>query len=796
MKVHGALEWGARALVAGSIAASLLVLADRGLRFFEIPPIAYAAWCGACALVGLIHGWLRGPGAHDVAAALDARMALKDRLATAAAIDAHAVAASEFAPLVRADAERIAARLSPRSAAPYEYSHSWTAAALSVAALGAAVLYLPEYARASAIEGVRSPEEAAAVKVAQAEASAALDESIADLREAPPRGASEEDIARLDELAAQLRREDLPPRDFAAARDQAAEELDKLATRVRSQAERDQKVMDELNRQFRSLGERERPAEQTPGAADALAEALSRGEYGEASQAVEDLGRQIEKMTAEERQALARELRQMRDEITRSPADAENDRAAAESMREMLREQGLSDEAIDELIPPAADEATAEERGNGGEQSTEQEQEPPASESPVDDPPTPEDIANRLEEEGIEREQAEQLAEEIARERESEMARREAEQTADNLSQSLEELAEEVEKEDSPDAGTDPQLENEKPPREGSGAQEGDAEESRDREAEREQATQEGEQAERSAQQQRESTEGSEQRQERQQQRETGEGQQQEVREGTRDQADEQQQREELSEREEQGAERESEEQCPNCAPGQPCPEHAESQAGEREGDPGEARQNEGDQSGEKGNQQGEESARERLNEALRELQNRQTGAGESRRQSEEMRERARDLAEKLTPEERQRLEQWSREFAREDDRNGEQDTPDRSSSGRGLPPGDGRGETGREGEPADDEFFTDAREIDLRDGGGDERTVAEWLASERPEGDPGSTGDGEGASRAGQAQRAAERAVNDGAVPRRYHGLIQRYFGRLRETVDKAAEKNGASSE
>ncbi|HRP63374.1 MAG TPA: hypothetical protein PK400_08790, partial [Phycisphaerales bacterium] len=80
-----------------------------------------------------------------------------------------------------------------------------------------------------------------------------------------------------------------------------------------------------------------------------------------------------------------------------------------------------------------------------------------------------------------------------------------------------------------------------------------------------------------------------------------------------------------------------------------------------------------------------------------------------------------------------------------------------------------------------------DARSTDEGDPG---EVIAEWLSRE------GATRDGEAGTRIGdaqqrvrQAQRIAERAVNDQAVPSRYHSAIRRYFGRLNETVERAAE-------
>ena len=60
-------------------------------------------------------------------------------------------------------------------------------------------------------------------------------------------------------------------------------------------------------------------------------------------------------------------------------------------------------------------------------------------------------------------------------------------------------------------------------------------------------------------------------------------------------------------------------------------------------------------------------------------------------------------------------------------------------------------------------------------------------------EGEPAPPARGRALAR--KAQTEAERAVEKAVVPSRYHRYIQRYFGRLEETVEKAAG-GGAQSD
>jgi hypothetical protein len=145
---------------------------------------------------------------------------------------------------------------------------------------------------------------------------------------------------------------------------------------------------------------------------------------------------------------------------------------------------------------------------------------------------------------------------------------------------------------------------------------------------------------------------------------------------------------------------------------------------------------------------------------------------GEGRQQdSERLRQAARELADSLSDQEKRELaERWMQR---------PQADPGGSRVGASRldeQPPDGPGP------------FERLQDVDLREEVGQDegRIIAEWL-------DPGS-GDGEpalparGRARARAARTEAERAVEKAVVPSRYARYIRRYFGRLEETVDKAA--------
>lgn len=165
------------------------------------------------------------------------------------------------------------------------------------------------------------------------------------------------------------------------------------------------------------------------------------------------------------------------------------------------------------------------------------------------------------------------------------------------------------------------------------------------------------------------------------------------------------------------------------------------------------------------------------LAEELRRLEELRREAQRGERTAEDLREAARELAGNLTPEQAEELRRrWLGDRP-----------PVPTPPGSGPDPGTvpGAGAAGDVGEPP---AFGDFADVDLRDESGPgDATIAEWLQE-------GDAGGGEGpASRqthVGQARRAAERAVERSTVPSRYHSLIERYFGRLPETAERAAAR------
>ncbi len=190
--------------------------------------------------------------------------------------------------------------------------------------------------------------------------------------------------------------------------------------------------------------------------------------------------------------------------------------------------------------------------------------------------------------------------------------------------------------------------------------------------------------------------------------------------------------------------------------------------------------------------------------EKIRELQKRKDLAERLRNLSDETKQRAREMAEQMSDEEKQR---WAREMQRqlgdeqleellsEENLNSGGDDPDKQNNTGGTTSGNG---------PPDDapqqktKPFAplDTEPVDARgENTNADQILSEWLSDTAGPVKPGATGSTGEVAPVRRAQDFARRAVNETAVPRRYHQLIDRYFGRLSRTVEQATNADSSDS-
>jgi len=438
------LRFGALGMCAGAGAAAVLVAIDRVFDIMALPWWVYAVVAAVGLIGGLIYAAVRTPAPSRLAVELDAALHLKDRLGTAEAIDrAHMSSHTDraFAAFAQQDAEQWAARLDVRSATPIRISPMWGGAAAATAALVAALLWLPRISWARQTQPLSPVEQVAFDELRNAAAEelhAALDDLRDGNEESQTQRASEEDISALNALAEQMQRKEQNPDEFTRARDDAAAQLSEFADRFEKNAQRDERVLDDLSEQFSSLVELNPDDGERPTLTDELRDALARGDYERAAEIVEELSRDIDQLPAEDREALADALRELADDLGASEEElGGNDAAEGEALREALRNQGLDEESIDEILNE--DRESAAEGDDQSEEDRYDQQEA-----------SPENLARELAERGVDEDVARELAEEIEEHREHDAAREEARETARDLSESFERLADEAQDDQNP----------------------------------------------------------------------------------------------------------------------------------------------------------------------------------------------------------------------------------------------------------------------------------------------------------------------------------------------------------
>lgn len=321
-----------RTLLVGAVAAGavlLLVLVARTTPALGLPP-GHAAWwwiAGCALLVALAAGFSELLRRHEPlrdAIAVDERLGLRDRLASALALRNDA---APFAQAAVRDGERLASdpALSAKVARAFAVQWPerwWVAPVLALAAFVAAWL-LPQLdpwsrrGEASSAEIQQTRERAMQEiegVVKAIEENSLLAEALASELESVARDLALEE----KKTPEQIRRE-------------ALRKLTELSDRLDEILKSEQALaMEALKDQLASLSLPNAPELQK------FAEALKRGDFSRAREAIEALQKDLAAgtLSQEQREALAKALEQMADELARSQAERT-------AMEDALREAGL-----------------------------------------------------------------------------------------------------------------------------------------------------------------------------------------------------------------------------------------------------------------------------------------------------------------------------------------------------------------------------------------------------------------------------------------------------------------------
>jgi hypothetical protein len=715
--------------------------------------------------------------AGDASIVLDHALGLRDRVSSSIALErvaSNGDANDPFLALAREDAERVSSDANVRRAIPIRFDNWWVAAPFAAAALVTASLFTPVFDVFGASE---RRVERVALEERRERSQEVIDEIKEELRQATANqsadAATPEQLRALEELERELAQGEISPDD---ARTKAASRLDDLAQSFEDRAEREDRTLDALGEKFASLDGRA----SDDSAAKPLEDALRRGDWGAAAEALEQLRRETasdSSISPEEREQVARDL----DDLARAIEQAAGPEQQAQGGAD---QPGTHDEAGDPERPE-----------DGGAFDQLREQGVPSDVArDLAESRDAQEISDALQREGLAPEQAERLADRIAQENERRGSEEQAQRDLRDLAKALDDAAENARNPDAPPSPpptpsptqtppTDPnrpsaneqRREQEGPPQEQRTPSGGENRPRNENDPSSRESEKDPGAPQRNPQQGPSQDVGTDQGDEQtspnsdQRGRQVDDAQRPDAQPqpGTQDQQGSskddasspsnqeapdgaQQSRRDASGR---GAGQEGESQRPGANADQRAEDGA--QSGARD-----SGTSEGDRSG-----QGESNnGMSRALDKVRELAQRRDIANQSREDAQRLREQAERMMQDLSPEEREQMRRLAEQIARE------------------------------QGAPVEDFSGALSRDVDARrpTGAPDDsgRVIAEWLSDGKP-GANDARGTVDARRRLTEAAAGAQRAIEEQQTPARHSEFIRRYFQRLPGAVDRAAPSN-----
>jgi len=432
--------------------ASLLILLASRLWGFPASPFLLAVPFACALFLSIAILLIRLPRAFDLARLLDERLALRDRLSTALTLDSDtSLTGNIFSDVVRLDAHRVsAAPHDLRRAFPIRWPRSAVLLPLLLLAFMAADRYVPQLHL-----GDRFFPDHTAQRAAASEAISSTADELRDLLTPPadpiptspdapaPSSASPVDqrtrstLETLDRIASQLN-PDSPASAPDSALTQAAEELDSLADTLDQDAAARERAAHQTAEQLSSLAP---PAPADPAAArapsdsfrqaleqlDDFTQALSRSDFDKAEQALRDAASSFDRLSPDERKALADRLLDLSSQLHQ--ARAEQSEQAQQAAEEISRQSPT--------------------------------QPSPTSPPPAQPLPDIEELTRSFEDQGLPAPDARELAEQLKAHEQQQQAHEQSARDLEQLARDLNELAREMDPSQStPPAESQPQSDS------------------------------------------------------------------------------------------------------------------------------------------------------------------------------------------------------------------------------------------------------------------------------------------------------------------------------------------------
>lgn len=694
------------AAAAGLVAA----LTDRLIG----PGVVWWHWCvwpvaGALAVAGVLT-LLRRQSSLSALIEVDTSLRLHDRLGSALSLE-QSLNGDPFIAMTVDEAERAAASVNLARAVPIRWGRSWSVWPVLIgltAAVGFFVQPMRLLESRTASQRIRFNETAvreASETIRQALDSAGLEPSAADAEADAEAEARHREM--LDRLMRELDQGRKPPEEALAG---AAGVLEDAAKEAETRAAESQAKADELRRMLSKIPAEPEQASPSgsaePNLSQTLRESLRQGDLRSAADALEEIEKQLGNMPRDERERLSRDLeelsRDLREQAERQQAESER---LQEETRERLQDQGLPPDSAEQLAREAEREA----------------------------------IEQSLREQGLSEDAARRLSEQLEKENRQREAEKKAAEEARKLSEAAKNAADEAAPRNDQDRSNRPeQPESRREP--------GDQNQQQSEQSQGQEPRQDAQQ--RQQQQQRDEAE----------QRPNGDRQQQE-----------QSERGQQSQGQRQSSDQQQSPGMQSTSPEKEKGDNAQQSSTQRDRDerPADGQPSQSENPSQQGEGQ-QPGGLQNMRQVLEQMQQQQSRGGDQQRRAEELRNQAREMLEKATPEERERMMQWARQQAQE-------------SGGSG--PGAGTGQSGQSrGSASGLPFRTD--EVDVRRTGENERVAAEWTRPGVAKPDR-SVSTREFEQQLIEAREAAQQAMEEQNIPARYRN-VQEFYRRALKKADE----------
>lgn len=346
-------QLGWMALAAG-IVAVLAILAERFLGFETVTPLRAYGLAGAALAGGLVLWLLKCPSRMQTALLIDERLALKERFSTSLAL---AESSDPFAAAARSQAHEVAGSVRIREHFRIRPSRRWLYGLASWVAVILALAYVPEMDLLGRLAAKRdSLEQRKQLALAEEEVKAATERISATVKQLNDAGL-EAELTALSEMNLGAKPEEV--------RREAIRKLGDLSEKI-EKLQNDQRLamvkpLEDMLKQLRTT-------------ADAFDQdlflALARGQMGEAANMVQQMQKKLSEgdLSDEQREALSKQLSELGrqlEELAKQNAEFQKELAAAglnkdlaklnaEQLAEALKNSGLSEEQINELLEKRA----------------------------------------------------------------------------------------------------------------------------------------------------------------------------------------------------------------------------------------------------------------------------------------------------------------------------------------------------------------------------------------------------------------------------------------------------------